>query len=393
MSLDNQTLEKSHSDIYECHVFSLFLLLPLLVEFIAVVTHGGGRLYTITLNIFLLVLSLLLEIRKNNTRECIILFSIYVLFFLNYALVPNNSKFYVETSMLLVYFIYLPIVIFCIRRITSWNYIFEVLKPYCFIAAAISVFIVFYSDVSQFREFFSYMEYSYNVIPFAACSWISFRKYNSIAHFILFLIIFACVILYGSRAALLCLILFVFMFEIYANKGYKRKLLVISSVFLVAVIANIAEFLAYTSLLEDDVFSNSYIVSRLTSGSLFSSDGRDDIYNRSIHYISSIGIEIQGFFGDRPVNNGVWPHNIFLELIMQFGWFIGPVLCMALVYIIIKSLFVKEYFVISLFIIITFLGRYWFSGSYLIEGKFWLSLISLITIINKGRFNAEKSFN
>ena len=382
-------IKKNIKDINECHVVSAFLILPLIVEFIAVVTNGCGRTFTIILNMAVLVISLLFEIRKSNIREFAILFSIYALIFFNYVFFPDSSRYYLETPMLLVYFIYMPIAVFCIRRITSWNYLFFVLKPYCFVATAISVFIVFFRDVSHLREYFSYMEYSYNVIPFVACSWVLFRKESSYGQLLIFFITTVCVVLYGSRAALLCLILFVLIFEIFVNKGYKRKILIASAIFLFIMMANIAEILATILFLDDDLLSNSYIITRLTNGSLFSSDGRDDIYRHSMNYISSMGLEIHGFFGDRVVNNGIWPHNIFLELIMQFGWLVGPILCMVLIYIIFRSLMSRGNFIISLFIVTTFLGRYWFSGSYLLEGKFWIALFSLITVINVSNRNSH----
>ena len=90
-----------------------------------------------------------------------------------------------------------------------------------------------------------------------------------------------------------------------------------------------------------------------------------------------------GLGGDR-VFTGWYAHNIFLELIVQFGIFIGGFLCVFLVYIVISSLrkarAEMQILSILLLFICTGLIKLLISGSYLIEPYFFLLLGFAISI-------------
>lgn len=156
-------------------IFSFWIMVPLLVEVVQVYTMGKGALYTILLNIVGLLCSLY-TIRKDiHVTDFKPLFFIYLFYIGNYLLFPQNNKYFLETSVYILLFIYLPIGALVVRKITDWDGFFDVFKWFSFIAVLCGVFITMLSQVEILAEFFSYMDFSYFIIPFIGGCYIAFR--------------------------------------------------------------------------------------------------------------------------------------------------------------------------------------------------------------------------
>ena len=119
------------------------------------------------------------------------------------------------------------------------------------------------------------------------------------------------------------------------------------------------------------------------TGDFSSSSGRDEIYNKMINVMWDHPFGI-GIFGDRVYLNGLYCHNIFLEIALNFGLivFLG-----ILVYSIVK--FVKVYKasnkvyrnILVLFLVVGFIPLL-ISGSYLTDYNLGL-FIGILTLIAK----------
>lgn len=107
---------------------------------------------------------------------------------------------------------------------------------------------------------------------------------------------------------------------------------------------------------------------------------RSEIYDFCMNRISTMGIEISGLFGDRPFCGSVYPHNFIYEIMMQFGWFFGPIILLLYLYLIIYSLRYKRNRQAAIFILCALLLKFMLSGSYLLSGQFWIATCSLIAI-------------
>lgn len=76
---------------------------------------------------------------------------------------------------------------------------------------------------------------------------------------------------------------------------------------------------------------------RENSMSLDNSSGRDDIYNYAINaIIGDDGFLGLGWGGDRLITGGFWAHNFELEILVQFGWFMGGFALLLFAILIIK---------------------------------------------------------
>jgi hypothetical protein len=98
--------------------------------------------------------------------------------------------------------------------------------------------------------------------------------------------------------------------------------------------------------------------------------------------LSNMGFFVGGFFGDREYCIGVYPHNIALEILMSWGWILGTMLLLAILILIVKSMRTKGvYRDVAWFYIMTCFSRYLLSGTYVREGKFWISMYVLYAVV------------
>ena len=102
--------------------------------------------------------------------------------------------------------------------------------------------------------------------------------------------------------------------------------------------------------------------------------GRDRIYREIVEEIVKNPFLGLGLGGDRIVTNGYQSHNIFIEVFANFGIVIGIFIIIAMLYIVIKSLFIKDVNKYSMVIIWLSIGfvHLLVSSSYLIDFKFWI---------------------
>ena len=92
-----------------------------------------------------------------------------------------------------------------------------------------------------------------------------------------------------------------------------------------------------------------------------------------------MGLSISGFFGDRSFCLGyAYPHNIIYEILMSFGWIFGIISILFYAYELLRAFFHNKE--VTIFIFLTLFTRYFISGSYLTEGRFWITTALIIAI-------------
>jgi hypothetical protein len=207
------------------------------------------------------------------------------------------------------------------------------------------------------------------------CTW---RKSKNLILLGGFLISLVSIISFGARAAVLYGLIFIICYEIFNSRIKTYKLIILAAIVVIfgVYLENIVSY-----LLQLGIFSDSRLLNHIIDANLFESSGRDFINELCIRRINVVGLEYSGMFGDRPFLSGaIYPHNIFYEIIMQYGWLIGCLLLGGLFYLIVYDFFIKKYKIIVLFAVLSLFGRYLISGSYLIEGKFWIFIFIMLSI-------------
>ena len=199
-------------------------------------------------------------------------------------------------------------------------------------------------------------------------------------------------VLFRSRATFFLLLLFIAFYEVYAA-NHRFLLFVVLGAIIALVTVFFDELILWLSEIPE--FSESRFVVKALAGQLTDGGDRDVLVEQSIRRIIDAGFEVSGFFGDRKYIKGVYPHNIILEIGMQFGLILGVFMILFIIFIILKSLFFSKYPLISVYLCCVLFGRYMFSGSYVLEGSFWIWIFAMISVCNcsKGKIKSISNNN
>lgn len=374
----------STNDINEVHIQNLtaVLLLPVFFALLNVLLHqfAPTRTPLITALIYFIVLAvILLRVRIIEINDLLLLIMIYVLFGLNYFLFIETRPFIISTDMLVVLFFYLPISVFSVSKIRDWKTFFYHMNKASIVAITIGLIIVIFLD---YRSYLNYMAFSYALLPFICVLYRTFRIEGRIEYLILFIAGISVILMHGSRAAILFAILYALLYELTnTSRKQKKKLctLILSALVLCVTYLNLGNIAGL--LLRISTFENSYFLRRVVRGELIVSSGRSLIYEACRNRLSTMGFSISGFFGDRAyVLEHAYPHNFIYEVLMSYGWVLGIITLIAFFALMIKGLKNKVVRSIVVFFAVTIFARYIISGSYLIEGKFWVGLFALISL-------------
>lgn len=190
-----------------------------------------------------------------------------------------------------------------------------------------------------------------------------------------------CIILYGTRGPLLALAVSFTILILLFGKSNKKLLYIIISL-------AIALFYREILILARDVLTqlnlgSMRIIDMLIAGDISNDNGRKALQDLSIEYLKESPLIGMGLYGNMA-KWGFYPHNIFLELPVQFGVPISIVIVFFSITFAIKRykyLFLNEkFFVVTL--LSSILAKLMVTGSYLNE-----SLLFLLFgfILNYGR--------
>lgn len=265
----------------------------------------------------------------------IILFLVFAILFS--GLVFNNWHMLIEMfctgEWITIFFLF---IYFSVQD--NYEYLYKTIIFIAFINVfllIIAVMIGFYGYWSEFR----YMDFSHSIIIY----WIfllleAFVQKNkfTIAYVIVTGIIIA---LISNRAILITIFISVVIFSnLYLEKATKKKF----NIFLIGLLTFILIFFNQIMGICIKILSifniNSYSLISFQLGDFFSSSSRLDIWSKCIDLILKNPIFGNGIGSDRIQLGGigVYAHNIFIELWVDFGLIIGTIIIFLLIYSIYK---------------------------------------------------------
>lgn len=210
------------------------------------------------------------------------------------------------------------------------------------------------------------------------------------------LVLAACVMLisYGTRMPFLCLLIAVILY--FYQKAIKPKKIIKLQVKKIpihlAVLLIILGVLRWISWLRDQIMTSIdpgfRIIYQIINNDFSRSDGRERIWNVAIEYIQDHPLVGTGIIADRipiwkAVGNtaetfqGSYAHNIFLEIWMQYGIFIGSILLLFII-VNVAYLLMKERNhdkqIVAIFAIAETFGILLLSGPVFSSQAFWIML-------------------
>lgn len=320
----------------------------------------------------------------------ILLNSIFVTFFFNIPTIDFIFRF-----ALLV----LPAFFFGMEL--GFNYNISSLKNhFLFISALITISVIvlipkiFLLPTNELLTFFGggqYQAFSYAVSISFLISFTYFNYYlNSekilikIIFFFSFLIQILGIVLSGGRGGIIVVIigtLWIFFNKYSFFTSLRYVLFVISIVSLLSFIL--------ISVIDEDL-QQRLLESSGRLFSYFSQDGfdfqktsnRDIVYNNTVRVIQESPIYGYGLFGYLKYTNFAYPHNFFLEILLQGGIIFFCIWILSFYFFINKFFLLISFGNDNKFLIVTFTYSFvllMFSGSYILEPFFWFNLSYVIS--------------
>lgn len=262
------------------------------------------------------------------------------------------------------------------RCVENYDILYEAFEKISYLVISYATIIVLTSQIGT-----AYMGFSYAILVFILFALYDglFRR-NKVA--LLFGVVGTVVnILGGTRGSILCIATFLLLFLLF-SKRYK--------IVLFALILGISFFVCYDKILTlfmelaNTIGINSRIIdalSGLNMNSIAYTNGRTSITDVSVELIKSNPLGY-GFLGERAqLNNAIYwfktngyAHNIFLELILQFGVVFGTVIIILMICKIIRFLMHFDYRKKNMALAIVFLCycvNLFVSRSYTTTFEFW----------------------
>ncbi len=209
------------------------------------------------------------------------------------------------------------------------------------------------------------------------------NKFSAIK-FMKFIISLLIIISLGSRGAIICIVIFTILklFKLRHHMTFKK---ILRSYTMLCMI--IVSFINYKRILYylNEILLSFNIQSRTVS--LFLREeihfsGREELYKQILNAISENPILGVGIGGDRLILNGIYVHNIFLEILVNYGLFFGSFFIIFLCLLIAKLLAnnnLNKYDLVIFWISFGFVHLL-VSGSYLVDSRFWILMGLLINL-------------
>lgn len=233
-----------------------------------------------------------------------------------------------------------------------------------------------YNYSGQMTHFSYSLAFGYKMILPCIVFIYSYLKKRDILNLILSMTVFGMIFIGGSRGQLVCIAAFIclMLFRFYSLNNNIYKCIILSCLivfFIIIALIGLQNILNLIGNLLESVGISSRTLDALLSGDFTDDNSRFLIWERAINAIKNGGFFGYGVYGDRPIISSLhyagYCHNIFLELMINFGPIIGLFLNCIIVVRSIYIITIKEDSIwIDLFIIM-----FAISVQLLISMSFW----------------------
>lgn len=333
----NKTRLSVHFDEDFLICIAVFIQSPLiLLQHVLIDVFGMSAEATTPYRVILTAIPMLFAIYLSIHRKPRLFLFTYIIAFIllltTIVFFPQNTPYVMSEGLRFL----LPVVIpsaLCLASVRSLEASERALLAMSWVSA-IFVFFYVFAYLRGFIVFDSYnMSFSYGcLLPMIA---LFYRK--SLGSIVASLIMFLAVVAIGSRGAAVVFVCYVIADTLFSNSKGTFIILLAGIVFLL--------FLPLFSTWLGDLGISSRTISLYSEGDLISYDaGRGEIYS-SFSFDSVehplLGI---GLYGDRYYTGGGYCHNVLLEICIDFGFILGPIIILVLF-----AKLVQQFFMISLY--------------------------------------------
>ena len=197
----------------------------------------------------------------------------------------------------------------------------------------VSTLILYLHDVRLGVSMNGNMQFSYAAMPVVIFALYDFFERKSLYQLIISITLFIMIVLFGSRGPLACIAIFLILYFL-KNRRKHLPLIVLFSLPLLYLVNNFEQILGGIVTILERKSISSRTIYKLMSGTIASTTGRDAIQDVVIRLIGNRFVTGVGIGGERIAINkeiynftknmgSCYPHNILLEVIVQYGVVIG----------------------------------------------------------------------
>lgn len=313
-------LNKSDKEDYFLSLIAL-IQFPLLFVQLLLISFGweseSTTIYRVVFSAGSILFALPIIIKRKGGKFVVFYLLIIILYFIHYFLFPETIEYWHENAFRFLIPICIP-TLFCMLSIKNIELFYIAIKQICYITAmcglvyGVRLITGAYNTEEIYFMNFGFLLLLPVIIFFLENTWYSIS---------LSLLFFILIIVFCSRGPLIA----VAIFAAYYIIRKKKYFLLLSIVVLVMF-----GFTAFSSYLDSlGLFSRT--IQMYMDGEMTAVSGRDEIQESIYRGIRDNPIIGNGLFGDRVLSMG-YAHNFFIEIICQWGIFLGGVFLISLLY-------------------------------------------------------------
>ncbi|MGO1470059.1 MAG: O-antigen ligase family protein [Tissierella sp.] len=359
--------------------FAILTIQYLILIFFDLTGTSMGRIIQLTSKAlvgFFYLIALPSVLKRNRNKFIAIYFISFYIFIINFIFFAQN-RIYLKQIIFPLFFTGISSFIYS-YSINDWEVLMDVMKKTSKIVFLVGSFIsvLIFSGFSNVGSYSMSLSY-YMLLPATVYINELFNKISLKNVFAAGVSLFVIVTL-GSRGPILCLGVFIMLKLVkYLKRLTYNKMPLYLSLFAMVgtgliFFKEILTF-AFNFLMSIGIRSRSLLL--FAEGGIYLS-GRDNLYSDVFEQILNNPIFGLGLMGDRFILGNRYVHNIFMEILINFGMLIGLLFIVIITYLIIKSLFIKnakKYNVIIIWLSLGFI-HLMVSSTYLTDFKFWIFL-------------------
>ena len=348
---------------------SLLVIMQTIMIGVFYMDAEATTVYRVAFTAVPMIVAMIVAFYRHSVRFIVVYAVVITLLLLTCAVFPANTPYVIGQSTRFLLPVVLPSAL-CLLSVTN----FRVVENTLYIISWFTAVMVFYYIICFFRGIVSI--YNYNMTFSYACllPMVVLYAHRKAIDVMASGVLFISVLAIGSRGAAFCFLIYL-IFDLFQHKSKWRFVVVILVVLLFVSLPFLVSWF-------DTIGVSSRTIDMFLSGEISNDSGRSYIQKRVLGRLLSQPFIGLGFFGDRI--DDVYCHNILLEICLNFGLFLGPIIILFLI----TKLIVLYYHlgnddrnrIIRYFcaLVLPFMT----SGSYLIGSEFAI-FIGLCYLINK----------
>jgi hypothetical protein len=289
--------------------------------------------------IFILCLVLLSAsnfIKILKPIDYIICSAFLVIYLLQYIIFPQNTDFLEEG---IVKFLFYSLPLYFIGRTIDFEKLSNIITFLSILSILTITFTSFYyKGGDDFGGAYGgyHMNLSFKLLPFVLLTLLDAFNNKRMISIALAIYGFILLLSLGNRSCIVYLticFLYFFVYSLKAISNLKKFIIVIIVPFIIYLFYDLIFENLYSIVSEKGVTAR--IFTSIEDDRFFEDSGRFNIFKNIFSSLSSNPFGL-GFFGDR-ILTGIYSHNIFVEILSSFGYFIGSFLIVGLLIVLFKA--------------------------------------------------------